>query len=142
MPAQPNRRLRRWLGRGLPALACLYLLLLIPDVAPPTPAGAGKTPFLWRRDALWSGLENEFQQARGKDPALLVADFHQALARNWQLLSTLPATNLPPFAPLFDQLETNFFLLAPKAAACGPRIPLEAFLQTYSELRRQTKRQS
>jgi hypothetical protein len=71
-----------------------------------------------------------------------MADFHQTLARNWQSLSTLPVTNLPPFAPLFDQLETNFFFLAPKAAACGPRLPLGVFLQTYAELRRQVKRQS
>jgi len=142
MSAQPNRRQRRWPGRGLLALAGVYLLLLIPDVPPPTPAGAGKQSFLGLRDAFWSGLENEFQQARGKDPALLSADFHQTLARNWQLLSTLTATNLPPNDPAFGQLETNFFLLAPKAAACGPRIPLEVFLQTYSELRRQTKRQS
>src|SRR6185436_14718280 len=142
MPAQPNRRLRRWPSRGLLALAGVYLLLLIPDVPPPTPAGAGKQSFLWRRDAFWSGLENEFQQARGKAPALLSADFHQPLARNWQLLSTLTETNLPPNDPLFDQLETNFFLLAPKAAACGPRVPLEVFLQTYAELRRQVKRQS
>jgi hypothetical protein len=120
----------------------LYLLLLIPEAAPPAPKGAGMKAFAWRRDAFWAGLELEFQQARGQDPALLIADFHQTLARTWQFLSVLPATNLPPSAPLFDQVETNFFLLAPKAAACGPRVPLEVFLQTYSELRRQLKRQS
>ena len=141
-PAQPGRRPRRWLGRGLLALACVYLLLMIPEAAPPTPAGAGQQAFAWQRDAFWSSLENEFQIARGQDPALLTADFHQTLARNWQFLSVLPATNLPPSAPLFDQLETNFFLLAPKAAACGPRIPLGVFLHTYAELRRQVKRQS
>lgn len=142
MPAQQNRRPRRLLGRCLLALACLYLLLMIPEGAPPTPKGAGKQSFAWQRDAFWSALENEFLQARGKDPALLTTDFHQTLARNWQFLSTLPATNLPPSAPIFDQLETNFFLLAPKAAACGPRIPLGVFLHTYAELRRQVKRQS
>jgi hypothetical protein len=142
VPAQPSRRSRGWLRRCLLALAGVYLLLMLPETAPPTPAGAGQQAFAWQRDAFWSSLENEFQQARGKDPALLTTDFQQTLARNWQVLSALPATNLPPSAPLFDQLETNFFLLAPKAAACGPRIPLDIFLQTYAELRRQVKRQS
>src|SRR6266550_1279915 len=141
-PAQQSRRPRRWLGRGLVTLACVYLLLMIPEGAPPAPKGAGKQSFAWQRDAFWSALENEFLQARGKEPALQTTDFHQTLARNWQFLSVLPATNLPPSAPLFDQLETNFFLLAPKAAACGPRIPLGVFLHTYAELRRQVKRQS
>jgi hypothetical protein len=141
-PKQQSRRPLRWLSRCFLAIACLYLLLLIPEPAPPTPKGAGKRAFVWRRDAFWSSLETEFQQARGKDPALLTADFHQTLARNWLFLSALPATNLPPSSPAFDQLETNFFLLAPKAAACGPRIPAEVFLQTYAELRRQIKRQS
>jgi len=142
IPVRRNTFLRRWLTRCLLALACLYLLLLIPEPRPPTPKGAGKPAFIWQRDAFWSSMEAEFVRDRSQDLALLTADFHQTLARVWQSLSTLGTTNLPPVAAVFDQLETNFFLLAPKAAACGPRVRLEVFLQTCAELRRQVKRQS
>jgi hypothetical protein len=119
-----------------------FALLLIPEPAPPTPKGAGKQPFIWNRQELWSELEKSFAQARAEAPEKALSAFHVSLARNLQVLTVLPTTNWPPTAPIFDEVETNFFLLAPKAAAVGPRIPMSVFLHTYSQLRREVKRQS
>src|SRR5688572_16829765 len=119
-----------------------FALLLIPEPAPPTLKGAGKQAFIWNRQELWSDLEKSFAQARAEAPEKALMAFHVSLARNLQTLTVLPTTNLPPTAPIFDEVETNFFQLAPKTAAGGPRIPLSVFLNTYTQLRTEVKRQS
>lgn len=123
-------------------MAALYLLLLIPEPAPPTPKGAGKQPFAWNRQKLWSELQKSFADARAEAPGQVLLAFHNCLARNLQLLEVLRTTHLPPTAPLFDEIETNFFRLATMTAAGGERIPLPVFLQAYAQLRSEVKRQS
>jgi hypothetical protein len=54
----------------------------------------------------------------------------------------LSVTNLPPTAPLFDDLETNFFRVAPLVAAGGLSLTPTVFLETGAQLRREVKRQS
>jgi len=136
------RTLHKIISRTLLVLAGVYLLLLIPEPQPPLPKGAGQQPFAWQRDVYWSALEKQFQQTRAEPAEQALMSFHVTLAKNWQILSRLPATNLPPTDPVFDEVETNFFLLAPKATAAGARIPMSVFLQTYVQLRREVKRQS
>jgi len=140
-PTRPHKLRRvRLTVLALPVVA--FVLLLIPEPSPPTPKGAGKQPFIWNRQELWSELENSFAQARAESPEKALMAFHVSLARNLEALNVLPATNLPPPAPIFDEVETNFFLLAPKTAAGGPRIPSSVFLHTYTRLRSEVKRQS
>jgi hypothetical protein len=124
----------------LPAVA--FALLLIPEPSPPIPKGAGERPFLWNRQEFWAELENAFARARTEAPEEVREAFDVSLAKNLQALKVLPTTNLPPTAPIFDEIETNFFQLAPMAAAGGQRIPLFAFLHTYSQVRSEVKRQS
>jgi len=123
-------------------VVALYLLLLIPEPTPPIPKGAGKQPFIWNRQELWSDLEKSFAQARAEAPEKALMAFRVSLARNLQVLNVLPTTNLSPTDLLFDEIETNFFQLATKTAAGGERIPLAVFLQTYSQFRSEVKRQS
>jgi hypothetical protein len=91
---------------------------------------------------LWSQLEESFAEARAEAPEQVLMAFYSSLARNLQLLNALAASNLPPTAPLFDEMETNFFQLATMTAAGGERIPLPVFLQAYARLRSEVKRQS
>ena len=139
MPAQQNR-LRRWLGRGVLVLACLYLLLVIPDARPPTPKGAGQQAFAWKRDAFWSELESKFRTARSLDSAERRAHFNQSLEQLHRALDPLATTNPLPAAPLFDELENRFFELAPIAAVCPERLP--EFTSAAARMCQLIKRQS
>lgn len=133
-------RVRRVAGRVLLGLALLYLLLLIPEPQPPPPKGAGKQSFQWQRDAFWSELEKQFQQMRGRGCEKLAAPINDSLAEIQRNLDAVAVTKLPPDAPVFDKLETNFFQLAPMVAACPERLP--GFLQAFARMRRAVKRQS
>jgi len=137
-----SRKLRRVVLTILLLPVVVLALLLIPEPLPPKPKGAGEQPFIWNRQELWDELEKTFAQARAEAPEQALMAFHVTLARNLQVLNVLPTTNLPPTDPRFDEIETNFFLLAPKTAAGGERVPLSVFLHTYSRLRSDVKRQS
>ncbi len=117
-----------------------YLLLLIPGPQPPTPRGAGKQSFQWQRDAFWAGLEKQFQQMRTQGCEKLAALINNFLAEIQRNLDVMAATKLPPDAPMFDALETNFFQLAPMIAACPERLP--EFLNASARMRSVVKRQS
>jgi len=142
LPDQRGRfaRVRRVVGRGLLALGLLYLLLLIPGPQPPTPKGAGKESFQWRRDAFWAELEKQFQQMRGQGCEKLAAPINDSLAEIQRNLDAVAAAKLPPDAPVYDALETNFFHLAPMVGACPER--LTEFLQAFARMRSVVKRQS
>jgi hypothetical protein len=121
-------------------VVALYLLLLIPEPAPPAPRGAGQQAFLWRRDAFWAALEREFQQARQRGCSGLATPIADSLNQIQRQLDLLAATHLPPGAAVFGSLETNFFRLAPGVAACPERLP--EFLQAFARMRSLVKRQS
>lgn len=143
--SNPAARPARWpriAWRSFVVLVVLYGLLLIPEAQPPQPKGAGRQSFLWSRDAFWSALEKKMAAARDLDPAQRETEILVALARVHSVLNALAATNLPPTASAFDELETNFFLVAPKVAAGDARVSLAVFLETGAQLQRVVKRQS
>lgn len=57
-----------------------------------------------------------------------------------ELTATAQVSPLPPEAPIFDQIETNFLQLAPKMAACPQRRP--EFVELFTVIRSVVKRQS
>src|SRR5881394_1920409 len=111
LATSPRSRQRRWWLCIFLTLLGLYALLLIPEAAPPSPHGAGRAAFVWRRDAFWSQLEKEFQQARITGATDLTVSINRSLADLDRELESLAGTNLPPTAPVFGVLETNFFQL-------------------------------
>ena len=135
-----NSRWFRVVVRCLLAVVALYLLLLMPEPSPSTPNGAGKQAFVWQRDAFWAALEREFQQARALGCDGLATPIADSLNEIQRQLDLLAATNLPPGATVFGSLETNFFQLAPRVAACPERLP--EFLQVFARMRSLVKRQS
>jgi len=141
-PATRSARWQRIVIRCLIALAVLYGLLLIPEAQPPLPKGAGPQAFLWNRNAFWSALEKQMQEARALDPTKRNTEMLVGLARIHSVLDILSGTNLSPTAPAFDELETNYFLVAPKMAAGDARDSLAVFLKTGAQLQRAVKRQS
>jgi permuted papain-like amidase YaeF/Yiix C92 family enzyme len=140
LATRPGRRLRRWLGRGVLVVAALYLLLLIPGPRPPTPTGAGKSAFVWNRDAFWSELERQFVAARSLDSNAVSGQILGGLFENTRLLDVIASTPFPPQSDQFARLETNLFRLAPLVAACPGWLPDYSAL--ISRTRREVKRQS
>ena len=126
--------------RTLVALSALYLALLIPERKPPAPVGAGRRPFSWNRDAFWSSLERQFQEARVTGCEALTTRIDTVASRVGRQLDELTAEKLAPGDAKFDALETNLFLLAPMVAACPKQLP--GYLQLYTRMREAVKRQS
>lgn len=123
-------------------LVIAYGLLLIPEAQPPQPKGAGQQAFLWNRNAFWSALEKQMQEARALDPTKRKTEILVGLARVHSVLNTLSGTNLPPTASVFEELETNIFQVAPKVAADDARASLTVFIETSAQLQCAVKRQS
>src|SRR5438876_4983143 len=133
-------RMRGLLFRCMLLPAFLYLLLLIPASKPPVPAGAGRTPFVWNRDAFWSSLETQFREARSAGCEALAGRIEAAMSRLRRSVATIAAEPLAPDDPEFGLLETNLFRLAPLAAACPIQLP--EFARLFTRARAAVKRQS
>ncbi len=138
----PQHRWRRVFGRGLLAIGVLFALLAIPEPLPPSPTGAGKEPFIWNRQELWSDLESTFAQAKVPASSSTAGILASNLTAQLDTLARQPTPGLPPTAILFDEIETNFFRLAPLTAAGDPSVPLSLFLDAYAHLRSEIKRHS
>jgi hypothetical protein len=121
-------------------MAMLYVALLIPEATPPTPAGAGKQPFVWNQDRVWSDLERQFLAGRTMERSVLDQRMDELFANAERRVRELAATPLPPGHPTFRALETNLFTLAPLVAASTQRLP--EFVSLVTDTRRQTKKQS
>jgi hypothetical protein len=141
MPVHHHRATRRrWLWQVPLAVVMLYALLLIPEREPAVPESASNAAFRWDRDGCWRDLEFQFQQQRGAGQRDLDAAAQRALADLGSHLKAFAHTNLPPDAPAFDVLETNFFQLAPMIGACPERLP--DYVELFARLRSAVKLQS
>ncbi|HHY85949.1 MAG TPA: hypothetical protein GYA07_10540 [Verrucomicrobia bacterium] len=112
-----TRTRRRLLAAGL-VLVASYLLLLIPDRELPRATGAGQEPFAWNRDAFWSGLEQQFVEARSTGCELLSTNIEARLLDVSNRIAGLHSAELSPDAGELDRLEDSLFELAPLVAAC------------------------
>jgi len=122
------------------ALAALYLLLSIPDSVPPVNFTGNKQPFLWNRDEYWNALEERFKSARVWGCAELANRIDAELAHGRQMLDRIAADTLHPDNEIFNELEKNFFELAPSLAACPQKLP--EYTQFQTRLRKLAKDQS
>lgn len=126
---------------GVAALVALYLVLMIPpapfDVPEFRPA---EDPFVWGQDDLWERLEENFQAARLMDPAELNALVESRTAAMDELLRDYEATVREPGDPIFAEIETGFFELAPLFAAMSGSA--EWPIGFYNRVRRKMKSDS
>jgi hypothetical protein len=132
----------KWPKRFLIAFslsAILYLILLIPDSAPPVPPTTDREPFAWNQDQYWSLLESQFKQAREAGCVGLSSRIAIELARNDSLLTRLQVDTLAPGAPIFQDIESSFFTLGVYLAACPERSP--EYLKAFGRMRTDAKNQ-
>jgi len=114
-----NQTLRRVRIPGVAVVAAALVALTFPapegDVAAPPEGGK---QFVWGRDSLWSALEAGFAADRADGCA------HEKSARAVadsidRALIKLRSNRVSATSPALDSLESDFFHLAPRAAACG-----------------------
>ncbi|MCK4858326.1 MAG: hypothetical protein KAT58_10180 [candidate division Zixibacteria bacterium] len=133
----------KWIRRlALPPilLVILYLVLLIPAPAPPTPAMGVRTPFVWGQDDYWSVLEDRFRQARRIGCDDLSDSLNKGLLELDSLVRAVDQVSLDPTAAVFTQLEAAFFETGILVAACPQGLP--EYLRAFGNLRRSIKDQS
>ncbi len=137
---KPSSRWRKIAGSSLLTLATFYLLLLIPDSAPPVNFTGNKQPFVWNRDEYWNALEARFQAARDSGCTRLAPRVEKEFFRSHQLLSQLAADTSAPDYFVFNEIEKIFFELGPNIAACPQKLP--EYIQLQARLRKLVKEQS
>lgn len=141
--SRPRRRIARAGTALAAALSAAYLLLLVPEPAPPeTPAAdpAVARPFAWQRDAYWEGLEAGYARARAAGCAAVGADADAALRALSAAVDALGRGAPAPDDPLLADAERRVFDAAVLVAACPGRLP-EA-LRLQAALRDAVKRRS
>ncbi len=138
--SKSQSRWQKTVVRILIALGGLYLLLLIPDSDPTSPASGNKQPFIWNRDEYWNALEARFQAARDSGCEKLAARIDAELRRGHELLAPLTHGTWTPENPGWEAIEQSFFELGPHVAACPQK--LAAYVQLQTRLRQLVKTQS
>lgn len=129
-------RLLRFAGVSLAGVA----LLAIPTPAAEVPAApATARAFVWNRDSLWRALERDFVSVRAAGCTDSAAT-NRALSDVELQVALLASTSLVPTSSVLDSLESAFFGVAPRVAACGAFVPRYVMLQ--SRLRATVKAQS
>jgi hypothetical protein len=115
---EAKKYLRRVLTRSGLCLACLYLVLLIPEGTAQNGAGAGKKPFEWNQDEVWTNLQHVFVQARSGDKAVVSNRIAELQGKCRRLLAGISKDEeVGPEDPRWLQLENNLFILGPLVAA-------------------------
>jgi len=132
-------RLPKWLIGALAFLALGYLVLLIPE-SHSSPRGAERQPFVWKQDAFWTELENHFNQARAAGCQSLHSQIATASSEVHTTLAQISSGSLPSEAPVFANLETGLFQLAPMVAACPEG--LKDYTALITRIRSEIKAQS
>ena len=115
-------------------LACLYLVLLIPDFSGNDPIiKASQKPFAWNKDDLWNQLEIDFVKAKQMDPAQL----DSAVLRNKLIaegsFSYMRFADVAATDSSLIILENNFFELAPLIAVKNNE--LTWYMEYYNRVR-------
>lgn len=140
-PPPPRRKWRRrLLTRGLPVLAALYLLLLIPDSIPDPPRLAPSDPFAWNQDERWKDLEERFLAAREVPSLLRRREIQDGIDYARSQVTRLCEGALAPEDPLWEEVEDGLFALAARVAA-SPE-DLAPFLDLANGVRDAVKEQS
>jgi hypothetical protein len=136
----PPPRWRKIAGGSLLTLATFYLLLLVPDSAPPVNFTGNKQPFVWNRDEHWNALEERFKASRDSGCAQLAPRIEKEFFQSHELLSQLASDTLAPDHSAFNEIEKIFFELGPNIAACPQKLP--EYIQLQTRLRKLVKEQS
>lgn len=122
------------------SLLLLYLVLCIPGTGEKPFTAAGKEPFTWNLDRLWTVLEKSFREARELGCEKLNESIDNSISTLDTILSAIEGSPKSPGDVLFMDLEKEMFQLAPMIAACETR--LTDYIVLCNRVRTTVKRQS
>ena len=126
---------------GLFVVACLYLVLLIPDSNKPVlPIESGGIPFAWNQDDFWEKLEHDFIVAKKMQPNQLDSVLDSLKNKAELMVAAIPADNISQTDKSFKEVENVFFSLAPLIAVKNAE--LNWYLGYYNRIRNLVKFQS
>ena len=129
------------IGYVLAGLIALLLLLLIPPRQNEFPLQRpSESPFLWDQDAIWQGLEADFQEARKMDPKDLDTIISARKVVADQVLQAYEDSVTGPEDPIYLELERSFFGIAPLISADVNQSTWHT--QYYNRVRRKIKEDS
>lgn len=109
-----------WFVVGIPLL---YLIFLYPEYQPPIPSPLQQRAFVWDQDSQWKALEAQFVKLRPGGCEGLGDQLDEHLVHARDLITQAIGQQLTPEAPLFQDLESTLFGLAPMVAVCTERAP-------------------
>lgn len=133
----------RWRVTGgvVAFFAAGLLLLSIPGAEPRAESGAGAgRPFTWAQDSLWRSLEASYVRSRATGCAEAATRIAASLSSLTGVVDRLGATPVGPGDVTFDSLETGFFTLGARVAACPAH--LRDYVRLYERMREVVKLQS
>jgi hypothetical protein len=122
------------------SLLLFYLVLSIPGTEKETYITAGKKPFAWNLDQLWTTLEKRFREARKLGCDKLKEQIDKTFNRIDDILNIMADSPKTPDDVNFIHLEKEMFNLAPMIGACDPRLP--EYIALCSRLRKTVKQHS
>ena len=116
----------------------VYLLLIIPDRQDDHGIVlAARRPFLWNRDDQWLVIEKKFNDTKKLSPVVIstmVIDLKALVEEEFHLAAKI---NLTDSGTILDQLENDFFNLAPLVAVNKNELPW--FIDYYNRVRNLVK---
>ena len=121
-------------------LAGVVLALFLPAAPPPVLANPHRTPFRWRENPRWFGLEARFRQLRLAGCAQITARIDAELRRGRRFIDVVESRAWDVQAPVFDSVESNTFDLGPMIGVCTGRLP--DYIRLINRSRSAVKRQS
>ncbi len=122
------------------AILTLYLVLLIPGSAPIVPPISEKGRFEWNQDQYWSSLQDQFKEELQLGCPALTLSIDTGLATLAGLTDSLTVRSYQSGDPIWKQIETSLFELAPKIGVCRGRLP--EYVSSFNRLRMTVKTQS
>ena len=121
-------------------IALLLLLLIPPRLNEFPPQRPSESPFIWDQDAIWRGLERDFQVARKMDPNDLDTIIGARKEEAEQILQAYENTDTGPADPIYIELERSFFGITPLIAASTNQS--DWHIRYYNRVRRKIKEDS
>jgi hypothetical protein len=132
----------RWrvTGATVAFLAAAIALLSVPGAEPRAEDGAPGRPFTWARDSLWRSLEAGYVRSRAAGCDERTAGIAASFSLLNPIVDRLGAAPVGPGDAAFDSLETGFFTLGARVAACPAH--LRDYVRLYERMREVVKLQA
>ena len=139
-----SRKVLKYTGWAVAALAALYIVLLIPfgeeATTPPGGERAQQQPFAWNQDEYWQALESTYRTMKQGGCTAAVPALASQFRDVKRILHRIDENRPDPEAPIFRELEGRVFEMGPVVSACNRQIA--DYIGLIADMRTVIKRRS